>query len=70
LDSQGVGVQVSIFSRIFISYPDRLWAHEASYPMSTGEGALSMGAKQPGCEADRSLPASAEVKKTPYIFMA
>jgi hypothetical protein len=45
--------------------------------LSSGYWALSPGLKRPGCEADHSLPSSAEVKKkwsytstTPYIFMA
>jgi hypothetical protein len=49
--------------------------HPASYPMGTGT--LSLGVKRPGCEADHSLPSSAEVKNawsytsTPqYVFMA
>jgi hypothetical protein len=48
--------------------------HPASYPM--GKGALSLGIKRQGREADHSPPASAEVKKmwiytsTPsYAFM-
>jgi hypothetical protein len=46
-------------------------------PMEWVPGALSPGVKQQGCEADRSPPASAEVKKMwiytstpPYAFMA
>jgi hypothetical protein len=35
-------------------------AHPASYPMGTG--ALSVGIKRPGREADHSPPSSAEVK--------
>jgi hypothetical protein len=35
-------------------------AHPASYPM--GNGALFLGVKLPGREADLSLPSSAEVK--------
>jgi hypothetical protein len=47
--------------------------HPTSYPM--GMGALFPGVKRPGREADRSPPASAEVKNTwiytstpPYVF--
>jgi hypothetical protein len=36
-------------------------AHPVSYPMGTG-GALSLGVKRPGREADHSPPSSAEVK--------
>jgi hypothetical protein len=66
LDDRGVGVRVPVGSRIFSSSrrPDRL-------------GTLSPVVKRPGCEADHSPPASAEVKKmwiytsTPtYSFMA
>jgi hypothetical protein len=50
-------------------------AHPASYPM--GIGALSLGVKRSGREADHSLPTGAEVEKTwiytatpTYVFMA
>jgi hypothetical protein len=36
-------------------------AHPASYPM--GIGALSLGAKRPGREADHSPPSSTDVKE-------
>jgi hypothetical protein len=36
-------------------------AHSASYPMGTG--ALSLGVKRPGSEADHSPPPSAEGKE-------
>jgi hypothetical protein len=36
-------------------------AHQASYPM--GIGALSLGVKRPGREADHSPPSNAEVKE-------
>jgi hypothetical protein len=36
-------------------------AHSASYPMGTG-GAISLGVKRPGREADHSPPSSAEVE--------
>jgi hypothetical protein len=52
-------------------------AHPASYPMGTGGGALSLGVKRPGREADHSPPSSSDVKNawsytsTPqYCFMA
>jgi hypothetical protein len=53
-------------------------AHSVSYPIGTaGGGALSLGVKRPGREADHSPPYSAEVKNawnytsTPqYAFMA
>jgi hypothetical protein len=70
LDDRGVGVQVSVESRIFSS-PRR----PPSYPMSNGDPFT--GVKQKGCEADHSPPASVEVKKIrmytstpPYAFMA
>jgi hypothetical protein len=37
-------------------------SHLASYPMGTGRSFL--GVKRQGCEADHSLPTSAEIKKT------
>jgi hypothetical protein len=36
-------------------------AHPASYSMGTG-GSFPEGEVQPGCDADHSLPSSAEVK--------
>jgi hypothetical protein len=72
LDDRGVGVRVSVGSRIFSSprRPDWLWGN--GY-----RGALSPGVKWQGREADHSSPASAEVKKMwiytstpPYAFMA
>jgi hypothetical protein len=36
-------------------------AHAPSYPM--GKGALSLGVKRPGREADHSPPSNAEVKE-------
>jgi hypothetical protein len=43
-------------------------AHPASYPIGTG-GALSLGVKRPGREADHSPQSSAEVKECvePYL---
>jgi hypothetical protein len=70
-DDPGLGVRVPVRYRLFSSpqLPDLL---TSSHPM-----ALSPGVKRPGREADRSPPASAEVKKTwvfacfpPYILMA
>jgi hypothetical protein len=40
-------------------------SHPASYPMGTG--ALFLGIKRPGTEADHSPPSSAEVKKAGAI---
>jgi hypothetical protein len=42
-------------------YPDRFWAHPASYPRLLGD--LSLGGKWPGREADHSPPSSAEAKE-------
>jgi hypothetical protein len=70
LDDREVGVRVPVRSRTFSSpcLPDRLWGPP---------NFLSNGYRGPGCEADHSLPASAEVKKMwiyistpPYAFMA
>jgi hypothetical protein len=77
LDDQGIGVQVLIGSRISVFHVIQTGSgiHPTSYPMSTG--ALSLGVKRPGREADHSPPASAEVKKMwiytstlPYALMA
>jgi hypothetical protein len=72
-------VRFPVEPNIFISSgrSDRLWGPSSSYLMRAwGEG-HSSGLKRPGCEADHSPPASAEVKKTwiytsthPYVSMA
>jgi hypothetical protein len=75
LDGRGVGVRVSVGTRIFTS-PRRLdWLWGS--PTLLSNGGFSLGVKRPGREADRSPPTSAEVKKTwvhtstpPYVFMA
>jgi hypothetical protein len=64
MDDRGVGVRVPLGPRIFSSprCPDRLWGPPNL--LSNGyRGALSPGVKRPGCEADHSLPTSAEVKE-------
>jgi hypothetical protein len=64
LDDQGVAIRVLVGSRIFSSprHPDRLWGPPNL--LSNGvPGALSPGVKRPGCEADHSPTAGAEVKK-------
>jgi hypothetical protein len=75
LDDRGVGVRVPVRSRIFTSprRPDR----PTQPPFRWVPEVLSPTIKQPGREADRSSPTSAEVKKTwiyisspPYAFMA
>jgi hypothetical protein len=78
LDDRGVGVRVPVGSRFFSSplRPDRLWG--PPHLLSNGTGRLfPPGLKRPGCEADHSPLASAEVKQmwiytsTPlYTFMA
>jgi hypothetical protein len=42
-------------------------AHRASCPVGTG--ALSLGVKRPGCEADHSPPSSAEVKECVELYL-
>jgi hypothetical protein len=75
LDDRGVIVRVPVGSRIFstLSRP----ALEPTQPsIQWVLGALSLGVKRPGHEADHSPPTSAEVKKMwiytslPYAFMA
>jgi hypothetical protein len=77
LDDRGVGVRVSVGSRIFSSprRPDGLWGRQP--PIQWVPGALSPGVKRPWLEADHSPPVSAEVKKVwfytsapTYAFMA
>jgi hypothetical protein len=55
-----VGVRVPVGSRISLLHLVQTGSG-ASYPMGTG--ALSMGVKRPGREADHSPSSSAEVKK-------
>jgi hypothetical protein len=43
-------------------------AYTASYPMGTTEGPFP-GVKQPGREADHSLPSSAEVKECVDLYL-
>jgi hypothetical protein len=64
LDDRGVGIRVPVGSRIFTSpcRPDQLG--RPTQPLNQWvPGALSPGAKRPGCEAYHSPPTSAEVKK-------
>jgi hypothetical protein len=77
LDDSGVGVRVSVGSRILSSprRPDRLWGPPSL--RSKGFRGFSPGVKRLECEADHPLPTSVEVKKTciytstpPYVFMA
>jgi hypothetical protein len=42
-------------------------AHPASYPIGTG--ALSVGVKRPGREADHSPPSNAEVKEWVNLYL-
>jgi hypothetical protein len=42
-------------------------AHPVSYPMDTG--ALYLGVKRPGTEADHSLPSSVEVKECVELYL-
>jgi hypothetical protein len=62
LDDRGGGGRVSTGAGN-LSHPHiktASWAHSASYPLGTG--ALSLGVKRPGREADRSTLFNAEVK--------
>jgi hypothetical protein len=75
LDDRGVGIRVPVGSRIF-STSSRP-ALGSAQPIQWVPGALSLGVKRPGREADHSSPASEEVKKMwiytsipPYVFMA
>jgi hypothetical protein len=64
LGDREVGVRVPVGSRIFSSVrrPDRLWG-SLKPPIQWVPGALTLGVKRPGHEADHSPPLSAEVKK-------
>jgi hypothetical protein len=70
LDNRGVGVRVPVGSRIFSTSSRPVLGSIQWVP-----GALSLGVKRPGREADHLPPASAEVKKMwiytstpPYAF--
>jgi hypothetical protein len=76
LDDQGVRVRVPVGPRMF-SKSSRPALGSTQPPIQWVPGVFSSGVKRPGCEADHSLPASAEVKKmwiytstTSYAFMA
>jgi hypothetical protein len=69
-------LKLQSFHRFLIN-TDRLRNLPASFPMSTEEGAVSLGVERPGREADHSPPTSAEVKNSwgytsipPLVFMA
>jgi hypothetical protein len=63
LDNRGVGVQDLVGSRTFSSPVSRPHLGPTQPPIQWEPGVLSLGIKQPGSEADRSHPSSAEVKK-------
>jgi hypothetical protein len=44
-------------------------AHPPSYPMGTVPGALFLGVKRPGREANHSLPSSVEVKECVELYL-
>jgi hypothetical protein len=78
LENQEVGIRVLVEPRIFSSphRPDRLWS-SPSLLSNRYQGALFLGVKQLGHEADHSPPTSAKIKKTwiytstpPHTFMA
>jgi hypothetical protein len=78
LDDQGVRVRVPVGARIFhFSMSPRPALGSTRPPIQWVTGALSLGVKRPGREADLSPPISAEVKKmwtststSPYAFIA
>jgi hypothetical protein len=74
LDGVGVGVRVPVG---WIIFPNSRPVLDPIQAPLIGTGSHSRGVKRPGCEANRSPPISAEVKKTricictpPYAFMA
>jgi hypothetical protein len=75
LDDRGSRVRCPEGAENFSLYHRVQWGPPTSYPMGTG--ALSLGMKRPGREADDSPPSSAEIKNAwsytstpPYVFMA
>jgi hypothetical protein len=73
LDDQGL---IPERGHNFFATASRQTLGPAQPPIQWVLGALSLGVKQPGCEADHSLLSSAKVKSvelylhSPYIFMA
>jgi hypothetical protein len=64
VDDQGVGVRVTVGSRIFLFSKSSIPALRPTQPpIQWVPGVLSLGVKRPGREADHSPPTSAEVKK-------
>jgi hypothetical protein len=61
LNDRGVGIRVPVGCSLLHVVQTGSRAHPNSYPKGTG-GSFP-GVKQPGREADHSLPASGEVKK-------
>jgi hypothetical protein len=76
LDDREVGVQVPVESRITLLYVVLTALGFTQPPIQWVPGALSLGVKRQGREADRSSPTSAEVTQIwiytstpPYPFM-
>jgi hypothetical protein len=55
---------ISFFRRLLQIQIYCIKNNKQSIPIQWATGALSPGAKEPGCEANHSPPTSAEVKKT------
>jgi hypothetical protein len=78
LDDQGVRVRVPCgVNNLLYSMSSRPALGSTQPPIQWVPGALSLGVKQPGHEANHSPPASAKIKKMwiytsipPYAFMA
>jgi hypothetical protein len=82
LDGKGVGVRVLVRIRLSSSLPHispALALGHSKPPIQCVPGALSLGVKRQGRQADHSPPPNAEIKKTwsihplpppPYVFMA
>jgi hypothetical protein len=75
LDDREVGVRVPVGSRSSLLHVVEIGSGPTQPPIQLVPGALSLGVKRLGCEADHSPPTSAEVTKMwiytstpPYAF--
>jgi hypothetical protein len=70
LDDRGSGVRFSAWTGNFsLNHPVQNGSGPTQPPVQWVPGALSLGVKRPGCEADHSPPSSAEVKECVELYL-